>query len=59
MPLRRAFQACLLFGVAVVRALELPDIPDPQGRAGMMAAVVRDSEDREAILAAGGPDTIR
>lgn len=54
MPLRRAFQACLLFGVAVVRALELPDIPDPQGRAGMMAAVVRDSEDREAILAAGG-----
>lgn len=54
MTLLRAYHACLLLGVAALRALELPDIPDPKGRAGMMAAVVRDGEGREAILAAGG-----
>lgn len=35
-------------------ASPLPDIPDPQGRAGMMAAVILDESGREAILAVGG-----
>jgi ACS family D-galactonate transporter-like MFS transporter len=35
-------------------AADLPDLPDPVGRAGMMAAVVVLPDGREAILAAGG-----
>lgn len=38
----------LLVGLATTQAAEtLPDIPDPQGRAGMMAAVILDDADRE------------
>jgi len=50
----RAFHVVLLLGAAALSALELPDIPDPHGRAGMMAAVILDGDGREAILAAGG-----
>jgi len=32
----------------------LPDLPDPLGRAGMMAAVLKDNDGQEVILAAGG-----
>lgn len=32
----------------------LPDLPDPHGRAGMMAAVLREADGAEVILAAGG-----
>lgn len=32
----------------------LPDLPDPLGRAGMMAAVLKDGDGQEIILAAGG-----
>lgn len=45
----------LLLGVLLAHAEEdLPDIPDPVGRAGMMAAVLVDADGREVILAAGG-----
>lgn len=45
----------LLVGLTTTQAAEtLPDIPDPKGRAGMMAAVILDDADRETILAAGG-----
>ena len=54
MTLLRAFHVCLMLGAAALSALELPDIPDPHGRAGMMAAVILDGDGREAILAAGG-----
>ena len=54
MTLLRPLQACLLLAVAALSALELPDLPDPHGRAGMMAAVIVDADGREAILAAGG-----
>lgn len=44
-----------LAGLATAQAaVELPAIPDPQGRAGMMAAVIVDDAGHEAILAAGG-----
>ena len=32
----------------------LPDLPDPLGRAGMMAAVLREADGSEVIVAAGG-----
>ena len=32
----------------------LPDLPDPLGRAGMMAAVLREADGSEVILATGG-----
>ena len=54
MTLLRAFHVCLMLGAAALSALELPDIPDPHGRAGMMAAVILDGDGREVILAAGG-----
>jgi N-acetylneuraminic acid mutarotase len=54
MTLLRVFLAWLLLGGATLPALELPDLPDPRGRAGMMAAVILDDDGREAILAAGG-----
>jgi N-acetylneuraminic acid mutarotase len=49
----RLFLALAGFATAQA-AVELPDLPDPKGRAGMMAAVILDDEGREAILAAGG-----
>ena len=47
--------AFALFDVSFKAAAQsLPDLPDANGRAGMMAAVVLDEDGREAVLAAGG-----
>jgi hypothetical protein len=45
-----------LFVAALVRAQAepLPDLPDPLGRAGMMAAVLREADGSEVIVATGG-----
>lgn len=45
-----------LLAAMLVRAQAepLPDLPDPLGRAGMMAAVLREADGTEVILAAGG-----
>ena len=43
---------CLALRLGASEAL--PDLPDPLGRAGMMAAVLKDAEGQEVILAAGG-----
>ncbi len=53
------FRLCPLFGLvaaalAFARGEPLPDLPDPLGRAGMMAAVLHDSAGGEVIIAAGG-----
>lgn len=55
MPLSvlRAF-TLLCLALRVVAVEPLPDLPDPLGRAGMMAAVLKDSAGQEVILAAGG-----
>ncbi len=55
MPLStvRAF-ALLCLALRLVAAEALPDLPDPLGRAGMMAAVLKDADGQEVILAAGG-----
>jgi hypothetical protein len=39
---------------ALAQGEPLPDLPDPLGRAGMMAAVLRESDGTEVIVAAGG-----
>ena len=44
----------LLLTTAFAGAQDLPDLPDPVGRAGMMAAVLREPDGSEVILAAGG-----
>ena len=44
----------LCLALRVVAMEPLPDLPDPLGRAGMMAAVLKDSAGQEVILAAGG-----
>lgn len=44
----------LCFTLRLVAAEALPDLPDPLGRAGMMAAVLKDKDGQEVILAAGG-----
>jgi hypothetical protein len=49
----RLFLALAGFATAQA-AVELPDLPDPKGRAGMMAAVLKDGAGQEVILAAGG-----
>jgi hypothetical protein len=45
-----------LFGaaLAVAQVDPLPDLPDPLGRAGMMAAVLREADGSEVIVATGG-----
>ena len=45
-----------LFVAALVcaQAEPLPDLPDPLGRAGMMAAVLREADGSEVIVATGG-----
>jgi hypothetical protein len=46
---------CLLWAAyAGAQSVNLPDIPDSLGRAGMMAAVVKDADGSEVIIAAGG-----
>jgi hypothetical protein len=46
---------CLLWAAyAGAESVNLPDIPDSLGRAGMMAAVVKDADGSEVIIAAGG-----
>lgn len=40
--------------LACAQGEPLPDLPDPLGRAGMMAAVLREADGSEVILAAGG-----
>lgn len=61
LPIRlRPHVGPLLVGVVVVvtgasvMSAELPDLPDPIGRAGLMAAVIELADGRLAILAAGG-----
>jgi len=49
-PLLGLFAAALVCG----QGEPLPDLPDPVGRAGMMAAVLREADGSEAIVAAGG-----
>ena len=49
-PLLGLFVAAL----AGAQAEPLPDLPDPLGRAGMMAAVLREADGSEVIVAAGG-----
>ncbi|MSS99429.1 MAG: hypothetical protein EXS26_03085 [Opitutales bacterium] len=49
-PLLGLFVAAL----ACAQAEPLPDLPDPLGRAGMMAAVLREADGSEVIVAAGG-----
>jgi len=44
----------LCLALHLTAAEPLPDIPDPVGRAGMMAAVLKDTDGQEVILAAGG-----
>ena len=44
----------LCLALRVVAVEPLPDLPDPLGRAGMMAAVLKDRAGQEVILAAGG-----
>ena len=44
----------LCLALRLTAAEPLPDIPDPLGRAGMMAAVLKDTDGQEVILAAGG-----
>ena len=46
--------ALLCLALRMTAAEPLPDIPDPLGRAGMMAAVLKDTDGQEVILAAGG-----
>ncbi len=51
----RVLRILMLLCLAARLAAEaLPDLPDPLGRAGMMAAVLKDSDGQEVILAAGG-----
>jgi ACS family D-galactonate transporter-like MFS transporter len=55
--MRRLYLTALLFcriSCSCFSAERLPDLPDGIGRAGMMAAVVRDTDGNDAILAAGG-----
>jgi len=40
--------------LACAQAEPLPDLPDPLGRAGMMAAVLREADGSEVIVATGG-----
>jgi len=49
-PLLGLFVAAL----AGAQAEPLPDLPDPLGRAGMMAAVLREADGSEVIVATGG-----
>ena len=49
-PLLGLFVATL----ACAQAAPLPDLPDPLGRAGMMAAVLREADGSEVIVATGG-----
>lgn len=49
-PLLGLFVAAL----AGAQGEPLPDLPDPLGRAGMIAAVLREADGSEVILAAGG-----
>ena len=49
-PLLGLFVAAL----ASAQAEPLPDLPDPLGRAGMMAAVLREADGSEVIVATGG-----
>lgn len=49
-PLLGLFVAAL----ACAQAAPLPDLPDPLGRAGMMAAVLREADGSEVIVATGG-----
>jgi hypothetical protein len=49
-PLLSLFVAAL----ACAQAAPLPDLPDPLGRAGMMAAVLREADGSEVIVATGG-----
>lgn len=44
----------LCLALRLVATETLPNLPDPLGRAGMMAAVLRDADGQESILAAGG-----
>ena len=44
----------LLAALASAQAEPLPDLPDPLGRAGMMAAVLREADGSEVIVATGG-----
>lgn len=44
----------LSLALRLAAAEPLPDLPDPLGRAGMMAAVLKDKGGEEVILAAGG-----
>jgi hypothetical protein len=41
-------------GLACAQSDALPDLPDPLGRAGMVAAVLREADGSEIIIAAGG-----
>lgn len=51
----RVLRILMLLCLAARLAAEaLPDLPDPLGRAGMMAAVLKDTDGQEVILAAGG-----
>jgi N-acetylneuraminic acid mutarotase len=49
-PLLGLFVAAL----TVAQSEPLPDLPDPLGRAGMIAAVLREADGSEVIVAAGG-----
>ncbi|MFN5655353.1 MAG: hypothetical protein ACK47U_05700, partial [Verrucomicrobiota bacterium] len=49
-PLLGLFVAAL----TVAQGEPLPDLPDPLGRAGMIAAVLREADGSEVIVAAGG-----
>ena len=49
-PLLGLFMAAHAFA----QSEPLPDLPDPLGRAGMMAAVLRETDGSEIIIAAGG-----
>jgi N-acetylneuraminic acid mutarotase len=49
-PLLGLFAAAL----ACAQSEPLPDLPDPLGRAGMMAAVLRETDGSEVIVATGG-----
>ena len=44
----------LLAALTCAQAEPLPDLPDPLGRAGMMAAVLREADGSEVIVATGG-----
>ena len=48
------FLGLVAAALACAQGEPLPDLPDPLGRAGMMAAVLREADGREVIIATGG-----